>query len=118
VIRKVPAGRKVEGRTVMESVDGEWFRCRLTLPSANQTPDAASGARKVVREPMLLWGLRDLSGDPVELTVENRVEVNSRELGRAVWDVQAEPEPLRRRRRLLGYQTTLRRVIVHERQES
>lgn len=113
LVERVPAGRKVEGSTIYSQVSGEWFKARLTLEQATEVTGTAGG-RQVSSTPLLLLGIKDVAGDPILITNEDRVEVDSKELGRDLWDITADPEPLRKKRRLIGWQAPLRRVMVHE----
>lgn len=106
---------KVEGRTQFaESEPGEWFRCRLFLPTAAESYDPATVRRRVVIVPTMLYGLRDANGVEIGLTHTDRVEIDSNELGAEMWQAASEPEPIRKKRRLIGYQVTLRRVQTNE----
>jgi hypothetical protein len=114
VVGRKAAGRKVAGRTLYSSVNGEWFKARLSLSASTERTDDATGVMPVTATPTLLCGVRDLAGDPIDFGGDDRLEVSSRELGTAVFDVVGDAEPLRKRRRVIGYQVGLRRVIVHE----
>lgn len=113
VINKRAAGRVVDGTTIYGETEGEWFRCRLELGRETETLDPATSERSVHRTPSLMVALRDLAGDPVELNVEQRLEIESRELGNQLWDVLSAPEPMRKKRKVIGWQATLRRVEQH-----
>src|SRR5947199_26742 len=113
-LRKREAGRRVEGRTIRGVAPGEWFKCRLTLPSAVEDSGATAGVRPVTTQPMLLLGVKDLAGEPLVLHNDLRLEINSRQLGLATWDVVGEPEPLRKKRRVIGYQAAIRRVTTQD----
>lgn len=110
VVEREPLPSKVGGSTQFETVLGEWFRCRLTLPAAQEVADASGARRRPVTVPTLLYGLRDVQGGAVLLSTDLRLEVASPELGTAEWNIVSTPEPLRRRRSLVGYQITLRAV--------
>lgn len=114
VVEKRGTGVRVEGRTVYGDAKGEWFRCRLTLPNAEEGTAAVTGARNVVVSPQLLYGTRDQAGDPVVLNNAMRLEVDSADLGPSVWEVVSEPEPLRKKRRVIGHQATVRHLETHE----
>jgi hypothetical protein len=114
VVTKRQRGARVEGRTQYGNAYGPWFRCRLQLAQAPETVDPVTGVRPVASEPLLLYGVRDADGNPPALTNQVRVQVDSHELGTGLWDVTADPEPLRKKRRVLGFQAQLRRVEVHE----
>jgi hypothetical protein len=111
------SGRRVEGRTVFRPVAGTWFKARLELPQGSET-DAPTGARTVIVQPTLMFATRDSDGQPVEVTNQKRVEVDSAQLGRTVWDVIADPQPIRKRRTVIGWQAPLRRVEMHEAEEA
>ena len=114
-IRQEPLLEKVGGKTRHVAVQGEWFKVRLQLPGSPEAEGPVPWSRRrVVREPLLLMGVKDLRGGPVFLTVEDRLEVRSKQLGTAEWEVVAAPEPLRKKRRVIGYQATLRRVDTVE----
>jgi hypothetical protein len=108
-IRQGNTGVRVRGATVFSPVRGEWFKVRLELPSASAALDGGS-RRRAVRTPTILVGMRDASGALVELSMEDRLEIDSKALGRALWDVAAQPEVLRKKRRQIGWQVSLSRV--------
>jgi hypothetical protein len=89
-----------------------WFRCRIFLPQGPDTRGGPAGAprHRAVLAPTLLVGVKDTAGVPLVLKHTDRVEVDSPFQGRAVWQVQAEPEPLRKRRRVIGYQVAVQRL--------
>lgn len=114
IVRNTPQPRKVEGRTQMAKVKHAWFRCRLTLPQRPHSNDPSNGRRRTDSRPSLLYGLRDADGEPVDLSPEDEVEIESKELGTALWRLDAAPEPLRKRRSLVGYEVRLRAVEKRE----
>jgi hypothetical protein len=117
-VERLAAGRRVEGRTIYGTSTGAWFRCRLQLPPAGERTGDTAGVRAVQREPTLMLGVKDTQGEPLALRNNMRVEVNSRELGRSTWDVVGDPEPMRKKRRVIGFVATLRRVEAVEAEES
>lgn len=108
-IRQGDTGMRVRGARVFSPVRGEWFKVRLELPSASASQDGGS-RRRAVRTPTILLGMRDSAGRLIDLSMEDRLEVDSKALGRALWDVAAQPEALRKKRRQLGWQVALSRV--------
>lgn len=114
-IRNASTGAKVEGTTIVAPVAGDWFRCRLTLPQQPEAPDQQDGRRRVEQRPSLLFEPLDERGQTINLTVEDYIEVDSPELGRFTFILSADPEPLRKRRTVLGYEVAIRRVEDHER---
>jgi hypothetical protein len=106
-----PAGPKVRGSTQFAYVRSEWFKARLTLPASTESTDGSGSRRKQVREPTLLVGVKDLQGQPFTLSSDDRIQVRAAGLGEdSVWDVVGNPEPLRKKRRVIGFQVTLKRV--------
>lgn len=102
-------GRKVDGRTIFKPAEGTRFRARLSL-SAGAPERSAQGETYVEPRPMLLTGIRDDDGNPLSFSNADRIRVVSKELGEDTWDVDSEPEPLRKKRRLIGWQLQLMRV--------
>lgn len=100
---------RTSGASVFADSRGPWFRCRLDLPDVNASEDSAR-RRRVIRVPTLLYGYYDTNGDPVLLNEEQRIEIDSPELGSEVWQVNGRPKPLRKRRRVLGYEVQVKRV--------
>lgn len=113
VVERTAAGRRVEGRTLYGTQTGPWFACRLTLPVSPEQADAAAGIKVVVRAPELMYDVVDADGGDVRLTNQTRVEVDSVELGRTLWEVVADPEPLRKKTSVIGFQVSLRRLEAH-----
>lgn len=113
-LSRVSTGVKVAGTSQMATVEGPWFRVRLTLPPQPDTADPAGGRTRVEKRPTLLVDRRDENGDPVVLNTEMRLEVVSRELGSATYLLDADPEPLRKRHTVIGWEVPLRRIEDHE----
>jgi len=102
---------KANGATVMEWQPGPWFRCRLTIEGAPEAVDAAGGHIETTISPQLMVGVKALDRTPLTIRANDRVEVASPELGTALWDVQGDPTPIRKKRRLIGATASLRRVV-------
>jgi hypothetical protein len=98
----------------MVPIEDAWFSARLELPSASEGPDRAGARRRAIRVPTLLYGVLDDQGQEVVLDPELRVEVDSPELGRAVWEVTALPVPMRRKQEVIGWEVQLSRVEDRE----
>lgn len=105
---KVDTGQKVDGRRILRDTRSAWFRVRLTLPASAE--EQASGRTRVSRRPELLFELRDSAGSTVELHGDVTLEVDSDDSGRSFWQVDGEPELMRRRKGLVGGLAYLRRV--------
>lgn len=112
-LRKEPTTARVEGTTRVAWTTHEWFRARLFLGGDAEGEAPQSNHKRVLRTPTLLCGRADSSGAALVIQHDDRLEVDSAQLGRAVWEVTGEPEPLRKRRTVIGYQLTLRRVVEH-----
>lgn len=108
---KEPSARRVEGSTTFVPVPGPWFRCRLFYEGAPDQTDPQGGHFKEVSEPQVLVPVTALDGSRLDFHADHRLQVNSRELGHAVWRLAGEPEPLRKRRRIIGWLLTVERVI-------
>lgn len=103
-LERVAAG-DIDGRPRTALRRSQPIRCRLTF---TQDPEGGSGPNgSVVRRPSLLLARRDRAGSVVHPTSASQFEVTSRELGTRTWQVDGDPEPLRRRRTLLGWQIRL-----------
>lgn len=112
-VRNEATPRRVEGTTTFATVTGAWFKARLTVPAAPEADDAQGSHRRTVARPTLLLGVRDREGNRLEpgfLSADDKVEVDSRQFGRGVWEVTGDPEPLRKKRRVIGFQATLAKV--------
>jgi hypothetical protein len=111
-VRQVPAGPPVEGTTPYRPEFGEWQRVRIRADAPGG--EGATGATyRSDAQPTLLYlsGGRDLG-----LRAEDRVEVDSPELGHRTWQVVGDPKPLRKKRRVIAYRAQLR--LVDERAPS
>lgn len=106
--------QRVEGTTQMTPVATAWFKCRLSLPKGTEPADpTASDRRRYVRQPELLVGHRDKDGHPIDIKGKDRIEVDSRQFGNLHFEVVGDPEPLRKKRRVIGWVLTLERADEH-----
>lgn len=105
---------RVEGTTPMAEVRSAWFRCRLFLGGDRESQGEDGSYVRSVRGPTLLYGVRDADGAVLDVGYDEKLEVESAQLGDALWRVAGEPEPLRKRRTVIGYQVTLERVQERE----
>lgn len=111
VLRREPSPVKVEGTTQFVDTSSAWFRARLIVASIDgESGGNQPGRTRVPRTPQLLYGLRDDAGERIELHADDRVEVSSNELGSGLWNVNGEPQPLRKRVAMLGGLANLARV--------
>lgn len=106
------AGPRIGGRSQMQPVFGPWFRARLFLDtaSADEAEDDNRGRRKTVPRPTLMCGVADLQGNALSVKASDELEVASAELGTARWKITADPQPIRKKRRVIGMQLTLARM--------
>lgn len=98
----------VEGERQLEPKDPEddkatnRFRCRFQLVKGSESQQ--DGRRRRVVRPVLLWGRN------TKIQKGDRVKIRSREhfgVEEPVFQVDGDPEPLRKRRRVIGYEATL-----------
>lgn len=116
LVRKAASATKVGGRTTfVDTEPGTWFAARLQMPStqAEQQP-ADFVAKRIVPTPTLMYAPDDDIGNPVEVRFSDMLEVESEDLGNALWQVTTEPEPYRKKRGIIGFEVQLRRVESHE----
>lgn len=112
-VTREPVGAKVEGRTVRSSVEGVEFKCRLDFGSMGDTTDPAVGSPMVSRVATMLFAFRDVNGDPVTIDAGMRVRIVSRSLGiDELFDVAGDPEPIRKKKKMLAWQVEIRHVTM------
>ena len=116
VLRKVAGPMKVEGRRLHQTVEGEWFRCRLFLEGATEDQDAGWGRRKTVARPQMMCGVRDVAGNAIEIRASDEILITSPELGEARWKVNGDPQPIRKKRPVIGFLVELERLHEPERE--
>jgi hypothetical protein len=116
VVRKV-AGAKVQGRSRVTDVHGAWFRVRLMPGPVPEGEDEQRGRRRTSPSPSLMAAVKDEAGELVEIRSSDEIEVDSPELGLARWRVTGDPEPMRKKRRVIGWTVTLERLVEPARDE-
>jgi hypothetical protein len=115
LISKAATGQSVEGTKQYGEVESEWFRCRL-FPDETTPADGARGGRRILTKgPHVVVGLRDVAADLIEngeITTGKLVELNVYELGPMSqrWQIGSDPQPLRRRKKNLGWYFVVQRV--------
>lgn len=108
VLVTVADGPKVEGRRQTREEASEWFRARFDEQGAAER-DPETGV--VVHRPELMYGRRDVRGGEIPpIRASDRIEVDSRPFGRRVFEVTGDPDPMRKRRTVLGWTASLARV--------
>lgn len=113
VKRKEPLPTRVAGKTLSEPTWGAWFRARLELPSGLERTGPGD-RRRAVTAPTLMCGVRDAEGQPIRFHIRDELEVDSDELGFARWNITADPAPIRKKKRVIGWTVTLQRIEEHE----
>lgn len=116
VVRREPAGRVVEGRTIREAVEGASFRCRLDFESMEDQPEAVIGVPSVIRSATLLFAVKDETGVAISVSAADRLRITSKSLANLdeLFDVAGDPQPIRKKRRLIGWTVQVRHVTVPE----
>lgn len=126
-----PTPERVEGSTTFVSVTSPWFRVRLTMPAGARTEASArvragltddSGARtRSVERPYIMFGVRDSEGHSLigedgrsVVSSQDRLEIDSPQLGRFLYEVTEEPAPIRKKRTIIGWTVGVSRVAEHE----
>jgi hypothetical protein len=109
-----PTDEKVEGTTVFQTLHGPWFKVRLTLQAAPESDDPQAGRRRVPHPGTILCGVKDLDGGVVVINATDRLWVNSRELGDALYEITSDGEPIRKKRKQIGWMATITRLEEHE----
>jgi hypothetical protein len=120
VYEEEPEGEPwAEGEPPSEEKTGPWFRARLFPGQPRVSSPEARGRMLLIEgDAQLLLGVKDRegaklyddTGEFVAFDADDILEVKSKQLGTARWQVIAMPEPLRKKRRVIGYQCQLRRV--------
>lgn len=107
-IRKEPRSKRVEGSTVFVSGESEAVRARLSVTAAGERTE--DGRVLTEPQPTLIVYKRDLIGRELDWKATDRIRVESRELGNHEFEVQGDPQPMRKKRSIIGWQITLRRT--------
>ena len=58
------------------------------MPAAPEGAGPGAGSQRVEDRPSLIYGVKDSSGNEIVLTGEMLVEVDSKQLGRAVYRIE------------------------------
>jgi hypothetical protein len=111
LIRSEPTEEVIEGSVVFtegEDAEGPEFRARLQI---SQSPERTKeGMTQADPRPMLLTERKDLEGNDLDFRTSDKIRVVSKELGTATWEVDGEPEPLRKKRTIIGWQLQIHKV--------
>jgi hypothetical protein len=107
-IRKGTDGTRVEGSTIYSDVESASIKVRLDLSAASERLE--DGRAVTEPGPSLLVYRRDLEGNYLDWRATDRIRVVSSELGTDTWEISGDPVPLRKKRRVIGWQLPLKRV--------
>lgn len=102
---------KVEGQTKMDWEPGAWFDCRIDSPAAVESDDGSGGHVRPDQHPALIYALEDDTGARIEIHANDKVEVDSEELGLDTYEVVGEPTINRKKADLVCGEATLKRLL-------
>jgi len=111
-IRKGPTSRRVEGTTEFRTVESEPIRVRLNIQQAGERTD--DGRVLTEPQPSLLVYRKDIMGEELDWRATDRIRVESEQLGTHEYEVSGDPQPIRKKRRVIGWTLTLRRTEENE----
>ena len=97
---------------MFRAVESEAVKARLSITSAAER--AEDGRALTEPQPTLIVYKKDLVGDDLNWRSTDRIRVESAELGTHEYEVQGEPQPMRKKRKVIGWQITLRRTEENE----
>lgn len=107
-IQRKQAATKVRGREVYLPAEGAEIRCRLTM---NRAGERLEDGRVLTEPTPTVWIFhRDETGKEVRPVASDKLRIVSAELGTALWQVDGDPTPARKRRRILGWEATVKRL--------
>lgn len=112
-ISETATAEKVDGTTIFTPTTGAWFKARLTLEAAPESDDPQGGVRRTERTATLMYSKRDAAHNAVVVVATDKIEVNSKALGTTVFEVVGDPEPLRKKRRVIGFEVPLSLISEH-----
>jgi hypothetical protein len=106
---------KVEGTTQFQTVTHPWFRCRVWQQTLPRRTDVQNGGTVADRQPQMMYDIRDEDGDPVVLTIRDKVEVRSKEqaIDTLIFELDGDPAPIRKKRKVIGYEVTVKKIEAH-----
>lgn len=119
VFEQEQPGAWTEGEPEMDVRHGPWFRCRLTVHEPReQQPQGRYAYSFLAGDAELMFGVRDSEGGFLvdetgaftAFDADDQIEVQSGDLGTRVWAVNTGVEPIRKKRRVIGYRCGLTRV--------
>lgn len=115
---QTPTGERVEGTTIFETLREPWFRCRITVSPSPEGNDAQAGRMRTPKPAQMMCALHDQDGNLLDIRSADRLEVISNQLGRAVFELTTDGEPIRKKRKMLGWMASITRVEEHPFEEA
>lgn len=116
LLRKAATPLRTGGRTTFVDVEpGEWFSCRLEMPTVapeSQPPSFVS--KRVVLSPTLIFDIEDDEGTEVVVRADDMLTIESDDLGSATWQVTGEPMPFRKKQGIIAFQVGVKRIDVDD----
>ena len=103
---------KVEGTTVYAPDESDEIRVRLEITAAGE--QLQDGRVLTEPTPTLMVYRKDNGGHLLDWKSSDRIRVISRELGTAEYEINGLPTPIRKKRRVIGWQLVLRRTEENE----
>lgn len=83
----------------------EWYKCRLNPPDSSEDHGVNEAVSYKIRAEILI-------PKEMELDFNDRIEIDSKQLGRAIWLIEAQPQYLRRKRSIIGKTATVIKVTT------
>lgn len=117
-VREEADARRVEGRTIFHPRSSPLFRCRLEINDGPKSKDDAQ-TMSVSQSYSLMTDRIDAEHNPLRFQPDDQIEVESRELAETtergwqtvgVFQVDGEPEQIRKKRRVIGWELRLKRI--------
>lgn len=111
IVRKEATAKRVEGRTTFVAVAKPEFKCRLEIKKVPESKDEG-GNVSYTSTPLLMTGRRDKEHNLLEFQVDDYIEITSKDMPQfnGVYQVDGLAEPMRKKRRVLGWMLTLAAV--------
>jgi hypothetical protein len=100
--------RDSEGGYPIVEVRGQRFRCVYAPDGEDESRD--DGKVKRTEGATLTFGKRDLSGAPLVVGADDRIEIQSHRYGTFQMEIEGTPDPLVRSRTRIGYTARLRKT--------
>ncbi len=107
-IGKSQTGVRIEGTIFRTTERSEWFRVRFDPNPATEQRDDGEVKSNLPATAMI--SRTDASGSPVNLQGGDKLEVVSANLGNGTYMLTGDPEPLRKKRKVIGYTVNLLQV--------